>query len=270
MPTTSSVVIMFNPDQSLFLVGKESKWVADIDSLSAGDKAFLRATFSRAVPAPVRHDDPAEIAYYRGQIPLLEANASIMAEVAPLAESPRITFGDIENRAGVTYTKPRFLPAGRPYKFPGGGMKAGTDASLHDAAVREFREESGIDLTQAPFDLAKLTDTGMVSDGYQVFHYTTDAGEFAAAQAAIAAKNIDANAELHDLRFLSTQRQIKNSARTQYTKTPAGTPRARYVPPGKRGGRRLRSTRSIRSIRSTRRLRKKTKRTKQRCRQTRK
>lgn len=256
MPTTSSVVIMFNPDQSLFLVGKESKWVADIEALTADDKTFLRATFSRAVPAQVNHDDPAEIAYYRGQIPLLAANASIMAKIATLAESPRITFGDIENRAGVTYTKPRFLPAGRPYKFPGGGIKAVIDANLHDAAVREFREESGIDLTQAPFDLAKLTDTGMVSDGYQVFYYTTDAGEFAAAQAAIAAKNIDANAELHDLRFLSTQRQIKNSARTQYTKTPAGTPRERYVPPGKRGG--------------TCRLRKKTKRTKQRCRQTRK
>jgi ADP-ribose pyrophosphatase YjhB (NUDIX family) len=261
---------MFNPDRSLFLVGKESKWVSDIDSLTAGDKAFLRATFSRASADRVRHDDPAEIAYYIGQIPLLEANASIMAEVTRLAESPRLTFGDIENRDGITYTKPRFLPREKPYKFPGGGMKAGTDASLYDTAVREFREESGIDLTQAPFDLAKLIDTGMVSDGYQVFHYTTDAGEFAAAQAAIAAKNIDANAELHDLRFLSTQRQIKNSARTQYTKTPAGTPRARYVPPGKRGGRRLRSTRSIRSIRSTRRLRKKTKRTKQRCRQTRK
>ena len=258
MPTTSSVVIMFNPDQSLFLVGKESKWVADIDSLTAADKAFLRATFSRAVPVPVNHDDPAEIAYYRGQIPLLAANASIMTKIATLAESPRITFGDIENRAGVTYTKPRFLPAGRPYKFPGGGIKAGTDASLNDAAVREFREESGIDLTQAPFDLAKLTDTGLVSDGYQVFHYTTDAGEFAAAQAAIAAKNMDENAELHDLRFMSTQRQIKNSARTQYAKTPAGTPRTRYVPPSQRGRG------------STRRLRNKTKHTKQRCRQTRK
>jgi 8-oxo-dGTP pyrophosphatase MutT (NUDIX family) len=247
---------MFNPDQSLFLVGKESKWVSDIEALTADDKAFLRATFSKVAAAPVRHDDPAEIAYYRGQVPLLAANPSIVAKVTPLAEGPRLTFGDIENRVGVTYTKPRYLPTGRPYKFPGGGMKDGTDANLHDAAVREFREESGIDLTEAPFDITKLTDTGMVSDGYQVFHYTTDVGEFAAAQAAIAAKNMDANAELHDLRFMSTQRQIKNSARTQYTKTPAGTPRTRYVPPGKRGG--------------TRRLRKKTKRTKQRCRQTRK
>lgn len=258
MPTSSSVVIMFNPDQSLFLVGKESKWVSDIDSLTAEDKAFLRSTFSKVAAAPVRHDDPAEIAYYRGQMPLLAANPSIVAKITPLAESPRLTFGDIENRTGVTYTKPRYLPVGRPYKFPGGGIKAGTDASLYDAAVREFREESSIDLSQAPFDLAKLTDTGMVSDGYQVFHYTTDAAEFAAAQAAIAAKNMDDNAELHDLRFLSTQRQIKNSARSQYTKTPAGTPRTRYVPPSQRrqGG--------------TRRLRNKTKRTKQRCRQTRK
>lgn len=265
MPTQSAVVIMFNPDQTLFLVGKESKWVSDIESLTPNEKSFIRRTFSRAATSPIAHDNPEEIAYYITQVPLLAANADIMEKIKTLAESSRITFGDIDDRRGISSTKPRFLPIGRPYKFPGGGMKVGTDSKLHDTAVREFKEETGIDLTLTPFDLAKLIDTGVTSDGYEVFHYTTDNAEFAAAHAAIATKNIDTNAELHDLRFMSTQRQIKESARTQYAKTPAGTPKTRYVPPSlRRGGRHLRSMRSTRSMRN------KTRRTKQRCRQTRK
>jgi len=231
MANVSAVVIMFDPDQTQFLVGRESGWVRDIVNLEKGERDFIRATFSRNTGnnGPIDLDD--EIAYYRGQVPVFTANPAIMAKITPHAMTARITFGDIDKAGSSTFTRPRYLPRGRPLKFPGGGVKDIDGGSIQATAVREFKEESGINLEEVPFNVGKLTDTGRISEGYRIFHYICDLTEFAAAQVAIAAKNNDQYAELHDLQFVDVGSQIKNSARTQYRTTVVGvTPLLRLRP----------------------------------------
>lgn len=250
---------MFNPDQTLFLVGKESKWVRDIPDISKDEKAFIRETFSRRLPDITEHNDSLEISYYNSQIPIFMENEDIMNKIRRESDGDRVTFGDIEYASETSFTRPRFLPRGQPFKFPGGGAKDGLDADLRATAIREFREETGIHLDTVPFDLDKLIDTGLSSNGYQVFYYITNEKELSVAEDMIRAKNLDAYAELYDLQFIRTSYKISDKAREQYKKTPAGKPSATYRPPSMRhGGRRNRNKKTRRSKqrwRPTRRLR---------------
>jgi hypothetical protein len=262
MTTTvsSSVVIMFNPNQTLFLVGKESKWVRDIPSISEDEKAFIRETFSRSLPNITEKNDTLEISYYRSQIPTFMENEDIMSKIRHESDGDRVTFGDIEYKGLASFTRPRFLQRGQPFKFPGGGLKSEADHDdLRATAIREFREETGIHLDTTPFQPDRLIDTGLSSNGYQIFYYITNENEFSVAEDMIRAKNLDAYAELYELQFIRTTYKISDKAREQYKKTPAGKPSTTYRPPSMRhGGRRNRNKKTRRSKqrwRPTRRLR---------------
>jgi ADP-ribose pyrophosphatase YjhB (NUDIX family) len=250
---------MFNPDQTLFLVGKESKWVRDIPSILDSDKAFIRETFSRTLADITGKNDNLEIAYYRSQVPKLLENEDLMNKIRSESDGDRITFGDIEYKGLTSFTRPRFLPRGQYFKFPGGGLKSEVDHNdLRATAIREFREEVGIHLDTTPFNINRLIDTGLSSNGYRVFYYITNEAEFSVAEDMIRAKNLDADAELYELQFIRTSYKISDKAREQYKKTPAGKPSTTYRPPSMRhGGRRNRNKKTRRSKqrwRPTRRL----------------
>ena len=254
----SAIVIMFNPDQTLFLVGKETKWISEIDSLKDSDKQRLRSIFSRHIAAPLEYNDPGEIAYYSEQVPILLMDPMISIINSAAETTPaRITFGDIEykrNSAGqYSFVRPRYLPKYREYKFPGGGKKA-IDITLTHTALREFFEETGIDLTSAPYNQSKLIDTGNSSGGYRIFYYITNEAEFLQANAHIVAKNVSVNAELHDLRFIRANYKISNKSLLQLSKTPMKQT-AKYIRPKFVGGKRLNKTRSTNQRWRTRRSR---------------
>jgi len=217
----SSVVIFFDNDQRRFLVGKESSWVTNID-LDADQLKIIDNLFSRKVHGDLRYNDPGEMGYYKSQLHEFK-RSRVMDKIKPLAQHhpPRITFGDIKykKRGGhlYSYTTPQFLPAGSKPNFPAGGSKH-MNGSLKDTAVREFLEETGIDLKKEPFDISKLIDTGLEASGYRIFVYVPTEAEFLEASANITSKNLDGYAELHDLEFVSTKTNIATHARKQFGK----------------------------------------------------
>jgi ADP-ribose pyrophosphatase YjhB (NUDIX family) len=254
----SAIVIMFNPDQTLFLVGKETKWISEIDSLKESDRRNIRSLFSRYTVAPLEYNDPEEIAYYSQQISIFLTNP-VLSNINMYVETKpaRITFGDIEygknSKGSYSFVRPRYLPKDRQYKFPGGGKKP-IDTTLTHTALREFFEETGIDLTSAPYDQTRLLDTGNTSGGYRIFYYVTNEAEFLQAVAHIAAKNVSPSAELHDLKFIRTNYKISSKSVLQFSKTPMKQS-IKYTAPHLRGGKRPNKTRSTNQRWRTRRSR---------------
>jgi len=219
----SAVVIFFDPTQRQFLVGKESYFITNIKTLSKEELKIIDTMFSRKVDKELSYNDPGEMSYYKGK--LIEFKGSpVMNKIKPLSEShpPRITIGDIKykQKDGVwySYTTPQYLPAYSKPNFPAGGRKEGINLSVKDTAAREFHEESGIDLSKEPFDISKLTDTGLQGSKYRIFTYTPTEEEFKEAQSNIHAKNLNSYAEVHDLEFVSTRANIASYARRQFGK----------------------------------------------------
>ena len=219
----SAVVIFFDPTQRQFLVGKESSWITNIDSLSKDDRKIINTLFQRKVAKHLAYNDPGEISYYKEKLIEFKRNP-VMDKIKPLSEShpPRITFGDIKykEKDGVWYSYiiPQFLPANSKLNFPAGGRKHGINSSIKETAAREFYEESGIDLSKEPYDLTKLTDAGLQESGYRIFSYIPTEEEFKEAQSNIHAKNLNSFAEVHDLEFVSTKTKIATHARRQFGK----------------------------------------------------
>ena len=218
----SSVVIFFDNDQRRFLVGKESSWVTNI-RLDDDDLKTIDRLFSRKIHHdPDQHRHAEERAYYKSQLHEFK-RSRVMDKIKPLAEHlpPRITFGDIKYKKKrgqlYSYTIPQFLPAGSKPNFPAGGSNH-LNGSLKDTAVREFFEETGIDLKKEPFDISKLIDTGLEGSGYRIFVYEPTEAEFLEACANITSKNLNGYAELHDLEFISTKTKIATHARKQFAK----------------------------------------------------
>lgn len=254
----SAIVIMFNPDQTLFLVGKESRWISEIDDIKNTNKQRLRSVFSRPVVAPLEYNDPGEIAFYTQQVSIFQMDPMVSSINTYAETTPaRITFGDIEYGKNLTgfysFVKARYLPKDSKYKFPGGGKKT-IDVTLTHTALREFFEESGIDLTSPPFDQSRLIDTGNSSGGYRIFYYITNEAEYLQALAHIAAKNVSSSAELHDLRFIRTNYKISGKSALQYSKTPMKQT-AKYTAPHLRGGKMPNKSRSTKQRCRTRRSR---------------
>jgi hypothetical protein len=219
----SAVVIFFDPTQRQFLVGKESSWVTNIESLSKADRQVINTMFQRKVKSHLAYNDPGEMSYYKEK--LIEFKGTpVMDKIKPLSEShpPRITFGDIKykQKDGVwySYTIPQYLPAGSIRNFPAGGRKHGINSSIKETAAREFYEESGIDLSKHPYDLSKLTDLGLQESAYRIFIYIPSEEEFKEAQSNIHAKNLNGYAEVHSLEFISTKAKIANHSRRQFGK----------------------------------------------------
>jgi hypothetical protein len=219
----SAVVIFFDPTQRKFLVGKESSYITNIDTLSKADFDIIHSMFTRKVSSHLAHNDPGEISYYKEKI--IEFKRSpVMDKIKPLSEShpPRITFGDIKYRqkdgAWYSYTTPQFVAAGSIANFPAGGKKQGVNSSIKDTAAREFYEESGIDLSKDPYDISKLIDAGLQDSGYRIFTYLPTEEEFKEACSNIHAKNLNGYAEVHDLEFVSTRAKIANHSRRQFGK----------------------------------------------------
>lgn len=221
--TKSAVVIFFDPTQRQFLVGKESYFITNIKTLTKDELKIIDTIFSRKVASRLSYNDPGEMSYYKEKLIEFKSN-QIMDKIKPLSEShpPRITFGDIKykQKDGVwySYTIPQYLPAGSKPNFPAGGRKEGVNISVKDTAAREFYEESGIDLSKEPFDISKLTDTGLQGSKYRIYTYVSTEEEFEEAQSNIHAKNLNSYAEVHDLEFVSTRANIANYARKQFGK----------------------------------------------------
>jgi len=219
----SAVVIFFDPTQRQFLVGKESSWVTNIKTLSRADRQIIDTMFQRKVAKELAYNDPGEMSYYKEK--LIEFKRSpVMDQIKPLSEShpPRITFGDIKykEKDGVwySYTIPQYLTAGSKPNFPAGGRKHGRNSSIKETAASELHEESGINLLKEPFNLTKLTDTGLQQSGYRIFTYVPTEEEFKEAQSNINAKNLNGFAEVHALEFVSTKTMIATHARRQFAK----------------------------------------------------
>ena len=232
---SAAVVILFNQNGTEFLVGHESQWVTEIPELDSKDRKEIWQMFSRKVANPKdathnvahnvanqgSHCDPDEVAYYKTQIHEF-LKSRVMDKVKPVAASlpPKITFGDIKykKRNGVLYsfTIPQYLPSGSVPNFPAGGLKKGVNTNIKAAGVREFYEETGIDLSKEPFDLNKLKDLEAVSSGYHIYTYETNDAEYKEAYSNITAKNLNPCSELHGLEFISTRARIAPHARKQY------------------------------------------------------
>ena len=219
----SSVVILFNPSKTEFLVGKESYWITNIKSLDQKDKGTIDTLFSRPVKGHLSHDDVDEVAYYKGQVAAFKHHP-LMDKMRPLSKSqpPRITFGDIKykKKGGQWYsfTIPQYLPIDSLPNFPAGGIKANANSELATSAIREFYEEAGIDLLKEPFSVSRLIDSGIDESGYRIFYYITNEAEYLEAQANITTKNLNSFAEIHELEFVNVNKKIINFSRRQYSR----------------------------------------------------
>jgi 8-oxo-dGTP pyrophosphatase MutT (NUDIX family) len=225
---TRSVLVLFNSTQTQALVGKESKWATNTKIMPQEDVDTLIGLFTHESSTNSRE---AEKAHFTEKI--TEIPQTIIKQIGLVSEDspPRITFGDIKpSDTGLGYkTRPVYLPRGTLPNFPGGGADEGE--SLQNAAVREFKEETGIDISAAPFNIGKLRDTGLDDGTYRVFTYVSGPDEELVARERIAEKNQSPYAELHQLEFLDVGRIVNPKATRQleFTK-PVKTP---YVPPFK-------------------------------------
>ena len=232
---TRAAVIIFNNTMTQVLVGKESKWATNTNIMPQEDVTTLIELFTHENSTD---NCDSEMAYFTQQISLIPQG--ILDRISGVSEDspPRITFGTIKKvKRGVgNETRPLYLPKGSQPNFPGGGADAGE--SLQNAAARELKEETGIDLTVAPFDVAKLRDSGRDDGIYRVFSYVmTTPEEEQMASERIAEKNQSSYAELHQLEFINVDRIVNPKATRQleFIKVPTTAPK-KYVPPHLRGG----------------------------------
>jgi len=231
-----SVIILFNNTMTKALAGKESKWATNTNIMPQEDVTTLIALFTHEGSTD-SYD--AEKAYFTQQVNAIPQE--IIDQIALVSEDspPRITFGDIKKvKRGIgNETRPLYLPKGSQPNFPGGGADPGE--SLQNAAAREFKEETGIDITVAPFDVAKLKDSGRDDGIYRVFSYvmTTPEEEHKVLEC-IVEKNQNSYAELHQLEFIEVDRIVNSKAirQLEIVRGDLTTTTKKYIPPHLRGG----------------------------------
>jgi ADP-ribose pyrophosphatase YjhB (NUDIX family) len=233
---TRAAVIIFNNTMTQVLGGKESKWATNTNIMPQADVTTLIGLFTHENSTD---DYDSEMAYFTQQISLIPQE--ILDQIALVSgdSPPRITFGTIKKlkeRLG-NETRPLYLPKDSQASFPGGGANAGE--SLQNACVRELQEETGIDLTAAPFDVSKLRDSGRDDGTYRVFFYVMSPEEEEKALECIAEKNQSSYAELHQLEFINVASIVNPKAirQLEFVKVPtSSTAPKKYVPPHLRGG----------------------------------
>ena len=130
----ASRIIIFNPDETKYLVGKESYFISNIKDITVDMQFFMDALFSRRIQKIKSHNDKDEINYYTKKIPILVKNNAIMKIIKDHSDSTRITFGDIRYKTidshVYSYTLPQYLPTDIKYSFPGGQpSNANTDTT---------------------------------------------------------------------------------------------------------------------------------------------
>ena len=236
---TRSVVVLFNNTMTKVLAGKESKWATNTNIMPQENVTTLIELFTHEGSTD-SYDS--EMAYFTEQISLIPQEIIDRIALASEDSPPRITFGTIKKvKGGIgNETRPRYLPKDSQANFPGGGADPGE--SLQNAAARELKEETGIDITLAPFDVAKLRDSGRDDGTYRVFSYVMTTPEEEKALECIAEKNQSSYAELHQLEFIDVDRIVNPKAIRQLEfvrevsmPTPSTAPK-KYVPPHLRGG----------------------------------
>jgi hypothetical protein len=99
---SASRIIVFNPDQSKYLVGKESYFITNIKDITNEMKHTLDILFTRQVNKIKEHNDYDEIKFYTKQLQVLHKNNSIMKIIRKYSYSERITFGDIKYKKSIT------------------------------------------------------------------------------------------------------------------------------------------------------------------------
>jgi ADP-ribose pyrophosphatase YjhB (NUDIX family) len=233
---TRAAVIIFNNTMTQVLAGKESKWATNTNIMPQEDVTTLIGLFTHENSTD---DYDSEMAYFTQQISLIPQEIIDQIALVSGDSPPRITFGTIKNlKEGLgNETRPRYLPKGSQASFPGGGANPGE--TLQNACVRELQEETGIDLTAAPFDLAKLRDSGRDDGTYRVFFYVMSPEEDIMALERIAEKNQSSYAELHQLEFIDVGSIVNPKAirQLEFVKVPtSSTAPKKYVPPHLRGG----------------------------------
>ena len=261
---TRAAVIIFNNTMTQVLAGKESKWATNTNIMPQADVTTLIGLFTHENSTD---DCDSEMTYFTQQTSLIPQEIIDRIALVSGDSPPRITFGTIKKvKKGVgNETRPLYLPKDSQANFPGGGANPGE--SLQNAGVRELQEETGIDLTAAPFDVAKLRDSGRDDGTYRVFSYVmTTPEEEEKASERIAEKNQSSYAELHQLEFIDVDRIVNPKAirQLEFVKVPSIAPK-KYVPPHLRGGN---SQRPRRSHSKRQQKAKKSRTTKQRWRRT--
>jgi len=200
---SASRIIVFSPDGKKYLVGRESYFISNIKSITLDMKLFIDILFSRKVEKVKSHNDRDEVTFYTKKIKVLLKNKDIMNIVKQNSKSTRITFGDILykeiNNQIFSYTIPQYVPYGTLLSFPGG--QPSTKNSDMSCAIREFREETGIDLEKSPYSIDKLINTKNMRGHYIMFYYILNSEEYKSALQDIKEKNNSSHAELHDLQF---------------------------------------------------------------------
>ena len=189
-----SRIIILNPNQTKYLVGKESYFIKNNPDISDSVKKEMELLFTRKINNPKESSDPDEIKYYSHKL----------RDIKDVVKG-RITFGDIRyteiDSQWYSYTYPQYVPDGRPFSFPGGKPKQrNTNITC---ALRELYEETGIDLTKKPYSLTKLIDNDIIHNNYKATYYITDKDEYKNMLSDIHIKNRSPNAELHELQFIN-------------------------------------------------------------------
>lgn len=201
---SASRIIVFNPDKSKYLVGKESYFITNIKDITNEMRHTFDILFTRQVNKVKDHNDSDEIKFYTKQLNILYKNNSIMKIIRKYSYSDRITFGDIKykkiNNHIYSYTIPQYVPRGSHYSFPG-GQPSNSNTNI-SCAVRELWEETGINLKSKSYDIKRLIDSEEILNGYKLMYYILDENEYTNALNDIKRKNNSSQAELHDLRFI--------------------------------------------------------------------
>jgi hypothetical protein len=190
-----SRIIIFNPSQTKYLVGKESYFIKNSPHVANDEKKKMEIFFTRKIRNPKESTDPVEVKYFSEKLD----------DIKGLSKG-RITFGDIRyvdiDSKWYSYTYPQYVPEGTPFSFPGGQPKA-QNITNTTCALRELYEETGIDLTKEPYSPTKLIDTNTKRNSYKIMYYIANEKEYKAMLSDIARKNRSPQAELHDLQFIS-------------------------------------------------------------------
>lgn len=202
-----ALVIVYHMDGAVpeMLMGEETKYVTDYPEHVAKYASDFGRDLREAFMFRGDIADPADVAaahaYFSESTASMEATAGL----------DRITYADFRrsSKAGFISAKPRFVPPALKGRlgFTKGGYNA-ADPTLEHTAVREVREETGVDI-----DIRQLVDTGREVQNYAIFLYKLTPVEYRAITAGhvLDLQNAERFNELQNIRFAREPARFANT-----------------------------------------------------------
>ena len=220
-----------------FLTGEETDYVTDNKTISKTFRTLSGETIFEAFEAPGTVKNPEHILEAKKKF----AHSSEQLEDLYSRVLGRVTYGNVKDssKPGKISAKARHVKPERRDKFgfPKGSYEI-TDKTIEDTAVREVKEEIGINLDKSRLEDTKQQIVTGGSSNYAIFKYRLTDAEYKSVKTVLKINNSSREAELQSLKFRAipakyddffTNQASKKAYEKTFKKTPGGARRLRTL-----------------------------------------